>query len=112
MTARLLRDMARILSVKNRLDEAEAYSSKSLAILQKRNHVDMYKSLEVLGEIYFRMSSHSAYAKNSQESQRMKTQALEMFKQALKVADQYFSRDSIHSKRIMSRIKIIEETKI
>lgn len=108
-TARLLRDMAGIFSEKNRLVEAEISIKKSLKILQSRNHIDTYKSLEVLGEIYLKKSIQPMHAKNIQENQELKNKAIATLNQSLKIAEQNFPKNSVHIERIRSKIKDIQK---
>jgi tetratricopeptide (TPR) repeat protein/DNA-binding CsgD family transcriptional regulator len=108
-TARLLRDMAEIYLEKNCLDEAESFTKTSLSILERRNHIDIYRSLETLGEIYLKKSIQLPTTKNSQN---FKNQAIDQFNQALKIAGQYFPKNSAHIQRIHSRIKIIQEARL
>ena len=108
-TARLQRDMAEIYLEKNCLDVAKNCIKKSLNILDRRNHVDVYKSREVLGEIYLKQSIQSSSANNSHESQIFKNQAIDQFKQALKIAEQHFPQSSVHIQRIHSKINSIKK---
>lgn len=103
-TARLLRYMAEIYLDKNHLDNAKNCIKRSLNILNLRKHVEAYKSLEVFGEIYLKQSIQSS-TKNSQESHAFKNQAIDQFNQALKIIDQRFPENSMHRKRILSKIK-------
>lgn len=105
--AHLLREMAEVYVEKNRLDEAENLIKKSLKILKNHNHVDLYKSLETLGEIYLKQSFGT---NDSQESQNLKNQAVDTFKRVLEITEQYFPKNSIHSQRIDSRIQEIQKT--
>ncbi len=107
LKARLLRDIAGIYCDKKRLGEAEAFIKKSLKILQPSNHIDLYKSLETLGEIYLKKSIHPSYANDSHERQNLKSQALDSFREALTIIDQHFSKNSAHRRRILSKIKDI-----
>lgn len=100
-TGRLLREMAEISMGKNRLDDAENFIKRSLKIFQDHNHVDAYRSFEVLGEIYLIKSIQSPAA----ESQNLKSQALEAFNQALKIAEKNFPLNSVHSEMIRKKIK-------
>jgi tetratricopeptide (TPR) repeat protein len=110
-TARLQRDMAEIYLEKDRLNEAENLIKRSLNILKYRNHVDTYKSLKVLGEIYFKKSIQSSRAKKDKESQDFKNQAINQFNQALKIAEQQFPKHSAHIQRLSSKIKKAQEEK-
>ncbi|MCE3230082.1 MAG: hypothetical protein K0R52_10 [Alphaproteobacteria bacterium] len=105
-TARLLRDVAEIYLEKNCLDDAESFTKRSLGILEHRNHIDVYRSLETLGEIYLKKSIQLPTTKNSQN---FKNQAIDQFNQALKIARQHFPKTSAHIQRIHSKIKILQE---
>ena len=102
-TAGILRNMSRICLDKNRLDEAEDLINRSLKILQSRDHVDAYRSLEVLGEIYLKKSTIAP------EKQQLKTQALNLFNQALKITEQNFPKNSAHIERIKSKVTSMSE---
>lgn len=103
-TAGILRNMSRICLDKNRLEEAKDFIARSLKILESRHHVDAYRSFEVLGEIYLKKATQLV-ENNSQEDQSLKAQAMSLFHQALKIAEQNFPQDSLHIKRIKSEIK-------
>ena len=105
-TAHLLREMAEIYVAKDQLEEAENFINRSLKILQDRNHVEAYKSLETLGEIYV---TRALDTQDGQASQHLTTQALDTFHQALKITAQNFPETSVHIQRIQSKIKIIEK---
>jgi tetratricopeptide (TPR) repeat protein len=104
-----LREMARVYLEKNQLEEAYNFINRSLNILKNSNHVDMYESLEVLGEIYLKKSLH---VKNSQDSQNLKNQAIDQFNQALNISKKYFTEESAHVQRIQSKIKNLQEITI
>lgn len=106
--ARLLDDMAKIFLEKNLLDDAENFIRKSLKIFQSHNHIEVYSSLITLGEILLKKSNHPSYAKNSQESQSLKDQAIDKFNQALKITEQHFPKNSIHIQKIHTRINSIQ----
>ncbi|MBW8308628.1 MAG: tetratricopeptide repeat protein [Candidatus Paracaedibacteraceae bacterium] len=105
-TACLLRDIAEIYLEKNRLEDAEDFIKRSLNILEYRNHVEAYKSREVLGEIYFKRSFD---AKSNQERQDLQNQALNQFTGAIKMIEQHFPKTSAHIQRILSKIKRVQE---
>lgn len=108
-TGGILRNMARTCLEKNRLEEAEAFIARSLKILQSRQHVDAYRSLEALGEIYLKKSLEFDRIKNTQESQLCKAQAQDLFGQALKIAEYHFPENSTHIERIKSKIKNMQK---
>jgi len=108
-SARLLRDMAKIYFERNYLDQAETLIKRSLKILQYRNHIDAFKSLEILGEIYLTKSHQLSDANNSQESQNLKNKAMSTFNQALKITEQRLPKNSSHIERIRSRIKSVQK---
>lgn len=110
-TGGILRNMARICLEKNRLDEAENFITRSLKVLQSRQHVDAYRSLEVLGEIYLKKSIQSADNKSSQGNERFKAQARarDLLDQALKIAEQNLPKNSIHIERIKSKMKNMQK---
>ncbi|MBA3813971.1 MAG: tetratricopeptide repeat protein [Alphaproteobacteria bacterium] len=108
-TAGILRNMARICLDKNRLDEAETLIKKSLKTLQSRQHVDAYRSLEVLGEIYLKKAGNLSDNKKNQENEHWKNQAQDLFSQALEIAEQNFPENSLHIERIKLRKKRMYE---
>lgn len=106
-SARLLRNMAKIYLEKDNLDHAENLAQQSLKILQKHNHVDAFRSFEILGEIYLRKSV-SFQVKSSQERKTLTSQAIEQFNQALKIVEQNFPKTSVHLEKIVSSIKKLQ----
>lgn len=99
--SRLLREMAEVSMRRNHLDEAKNFIKRSLKILTDRNHIDAYKSLEVLGEIYLKKTTQSP----APETQQLKAEALGAFNQALKIIENNFPKDSVHVDRIRSKVK-------
>lgn len=108
-SARLLREMGRIHLYKNQLNDAEKLVKRSLKILLSHNHVDAYKSLETLGEIYLTKASHPLYIKTPQDSQNFKSQAINTFYQALKIIEQRFPKHSAHLQRVSGKIKTVKK---
>lgn len=104
-TAGILRNMARVCLDKNRFDEAENLVTRSLKILQSRHHVDAYRSLETLGDIYLAKSIQLADVKNKQENQNLRTKAGNLFHQAFKIAEPHFPKNSAHVQRIKFKIE-------
>lgn len=104
-SARLLREIAEIYLEKNRFGEAENFIKKSLNILLPRNHLDIYKSLETLGEVYLKQASRAQAA----ESQHLKSKALEAFNQALQIIEKDFPKNSVHVERINFKIKMTQK---
>lgn len=107
-TIRLLRDMAEICVDKSNLDDAENYIKRSLQLSHPYKHFDIYRALETLGEIYLKKSQRFSSSQNDLESQKLKTQALDTFNQALKIIEQHFPQNSVHIERIRSKIKMIQ----
>lgn len=108
-TAGILRNMAIVCLEKNRFKKAENFITSSLKNLESRHHVDAYRSLEVLGEIYLKKSVQLAGNKNTQESQYLKAQAQDLFGQALKIAESNLPENSIHIERIKSKMKSMKQ---
>lgn len=105
----ILRNMAKVCLDKNQLDEAENLIKRSLKILQPRQHIDAYRSLEVLGEICLQKSSQTINIKDNHKTHLLKIQAVDLFNQALKIIEPYFSQESTHIHRIRTKIKNIRE---
>ncbi len=101
-TARSLRNMAKICIEKNRLEDADNYIQRSLKILRARQHVETYRSLKTLGEILLKKS---VYAQDCTIKQDLKNQAIKQFNEALKIAEQYFPKDSVHIQKIHAKLK-------
>lgn len=108
-TAGRLRNMAKICLEKNRFDDVENFITRSLKILHSRHHVDTYRSLETLGELYLKKSTYFTENKNNQEIQKLKAQAQDSFAQALKIAEQNFPKQSNHIERIKSKVENIKK---
>jgi tetratricopeptide (TPR) repeat protein/DNA-binding CsgD family transcriptional regulator len=100
-SARFLRKLAVISIEKNRLDDAENFIRRCLAILQPYNQIDVYKVFEILGDIYLKKSSQASHI----ESQQLKAQAFEAFNQSLKIIELNFPRNSLHIERISLKLK-------
>jgi tetratricopeptide (TPR) repeat protein/DNA-binding CsgD family transcriptional regulator len=103
--ARLLRCMAQIYFDLDVLDKAEQSAERSLEILQNCNHVDAYRSLEILGDISLKKSTLSPDRVDLQK------QAMDYYVQALKVIEQNFSKNSVHTEKITAKIAKIEGKK-
>ena len=108
-SARLLRDMAKIYFERNSIDQAETLIKRSLKILQRINHIDAFKSLEILGEIYLTKSHQLSDPNNSQESWNLKNKAIFIFNQALKITEQRLPKNSSLIKRIRNRITNVQK---
>lgn len=106
-TARLLRDMAGIYLSRNQLETAEECIKRSLKILQIHNHIRVYRSLEILGDIYLEKSRQAFQAKNSSEAQRLKEEAIHCYTQAITIINQRFENPAPHSIKIQSKINAI-----
>jgi len=104
-TAGILRNMGKVCLDKNRFADAEDWAKRSLKILQSRHHVDSYRTLEFLGDIYLKKAVYSHHIKSKTEVQKLKTKARDLFVQALKIAEQNFPKNSVHIERIKLRIR-------
>jgi tetratricopeptide (TPR) repeat protein/DNA-binding CsgD family transcriptional regulator len=98
-----LSDMAYICIEKNQLDKAEYLAERSLKIFQEHGQVSAYKAFELLGEIYLK-KVFQPHATIPQEAEAYKTQALDAFQQALKIAMQHFPANSSHTQRLQEKI--------
>jgi tetratricopeptide (TPR) repeat protein/DNA-binding CsgD family transcriptional regulator len=107
--ANILRNMAKINLDLNHFNEAEDLTQKSLKILEPRQHIDAYRSYEVLGEIYLKKCSQTMDVKNDNEIESLKIKAISFFNQALQKINTHFSQDSTHIQRLKARIKSVQK---
>lgn len=107
--ANILRNMAKIYLDLNCFKEAEDLTQKSLKILEPRQHVDAYRSYEILGEIYLKKCSQIRNIKKENEIKSLRIKAINYFNQALQRINPHFSQDSTHIKRLKSKIKSLQQ---
>lgn len=103
-SAVIMRHIAKIYLEEKRFDDAEVFIMRSLKVLQDRTHINAYRSLEVLGEIYLKKSG----LLSATESQILKDKALDAFHHALKITEQNFPSNPAQIERIRSKIKKIQ----
>lgn len=109
-TARILRDLGQNYFFEGQLEIAKDFTIQALKIFQQGNHPESYMALENLAEIYLTESVHMKKKENIQQSQSLKTQAINYLKQALEIAKVNLPVESFHLARIHAKLKKIEDS--
>ena len=84
--------------IQHELDKAEQSAERSLKILQNFNHVDAYRLFEILGDISLQKSTQSP------DRVTLQKRAIDQYAQALRIIEQNFSKNSVHTEKITAKI--------
>jgi tetratricopeptide (TPR) repeat protein len=101
----VLRDLGQVYLLEGQVDAAEDLINKALSILQRSNHLESYKCLENLSDLYYKKSIQVENKEDIKQFQNFKKKALLYLKQSLKVANTYFPENSPHIIRIHDKLK-------
>lgn len=99
-----LNQLARIYILEENLPKAKEIVFRALDILEKTSHPEIYRSLELLGDIYKKKSQNEMESEGKTLKYKfLKDKALEYFKQSFAVAQKYYPENSSNANRLRAK---------
>lgn len=106
-TACTLRDLGRVYLLEGQLEKAEPLLQKALRLSQAKKHPESYVCLEILADLYFKKAATTLKETEMGQFRIFNIQAFNYLRQALKIVETHFPKDSLHIARIQSKLKEI-----
>ena len=103
-TAKVLGTLGQVYLLKNNFKTAEDILQKALQIIQWKKHPDVYMILESLADLYLKKAKIQIDKEHKQQSQNLKTQAIDYLKQALKIVKTHYPKNFRHIMRIQEKL--------
>lgn len=104
-TARVLRDLGEAYFLAGDIEAAENYTHKALEAFQKNKHIESYTALINLSDIFLKKAEEAIKKGDSQQFNRLKTQAKAYLRQGLEIVKSHLPEDSAHIARIENKVR-------
>jgi tetratricopeptide (TPR) repeat protein/DNA-binding CsgD family transcriptional regulator len=99
-----LNQLARIYILEENLPKAKEIVFRALDILEQASHPEIYRSLELLGDIYTKKSQNELEIEGKTLKYKfLKAKALEYFKQSFAVTQKYYPENSSNFNRLRTK---------
>ncbi|OJX14399.1 MAG: hypothetical protein BGO77_02805 [Caedibacter sp. 37-49] len=103
--ASILRKMGQIYFLNGEVESAEKSIKRTLELFQKVNHPESYIDLELLADIYLKKAENESIKLKKDKTKIFIDQGTNYLKQALKILQAHFPKDSCHIIRIQNKLK-------
>jgi tetratricopeptide (TPR) repeat protein/DNA-binding CsgD family transcriptional regulator len=108
-----LNHLGRIYILEQNLPKAKEVVIKALGILEKANHPEKYRSLELLGDMYAERSQKELQISGRTSKYKfLKAKSIKYFEQSLEVVQKYYPENSVNFIRLQSKVSYSKQEEI
>lgn len=108
-TAQVLKSLGELYYLEEDLGRAEIFFNESLEIYRKNKHPNEYTCLENFSRLYLKKTQGTPHQHVGGHNKNYRTLAFQELKEALKIVEAYFPKDSPHKFRIQQKLKTLKE---
>jgi V8-like Glu-specific endopeptidase/tetratricopeptide (TPR) repeat protein len=105
-TAQILNSLGKVHLLKHDLIIAEKLVAQAQDIFKEIDHPEIYSSLELLSDLYFKKSEGIKAVNDHNLSKQYDTKAINFLNEALQIAMDTFLNDSLHIIRLQSKLSV------
>lgn len=108
-----LNHLGRIYILEQNLPKAKEVIIKAFGILEKANHPEKYRSLELLGDMYAERSQKEFQISGQTSKYKfLKAKSIKYFERSLEVVQKYYPENSVNFIRLQSKVSYSKQEEI